>query len=138
MEMPFIKMHGAGNDFVIVDFRARTDSAHGALSAADLRAIGDRHRGVGFDQLIAIEAPNGAASDMSDDVGADIRLRFWNPDGGEAGACGNGTRCAAALVMGETGASTLAIQTLNGRLGAVRDADIGAFGKQRIVLQDRP
>ena len=102
---PFIKMHGLGNDFVIVDAR-RKPFAPGAAAA---RRIADRHRGVGCDQIVILEpAPNGA----------DLALRFLNADGGEAGACGNGTRCAASLVMAETGADQLSIRTAAGLLRA--------------------
>ena len=87
----FIKMHGAGNDFVVIDSRHH---AGGVMTSALARAIGDRHRGVGFDQLAELRA--------ADD--ADLTLDFWNADGSRAGACGNATRCVAAMVMGQTGA----------------------------------
>ena len=107
--LPFVKMHGAGNDFVIIDSRGRADSA---LSARLARALGDRHRGVGFDQLAELHA-----SDT-----ADFALTFWNADGSVSDACGNATRCVAARVLAETGATQLAIETARGRLMAeVRD-----------------
>jgi diaminopimelate epimerase len=93
-ELAFIKMHGCGNDFVVVDVRRMPAAAW--LDAALVRRIADRHRGVGFDQLVLIE-PAPAA-------GADAGLRFLNADGSEAGACGNGTRCAARLLFEERGA----------------------------------
>ncbi len=104
--IPFRKMHGLGNDFVVLDAR----SGGFALDAPAIRALGDRHRGVGFDQLVTLER----AGD------ADVALRFHNPDGGEAGACGNGTRCAASLVLAETGQARIAIRTRAGLLGAER------------------
>lgn len=82
----FIKMHGLGNDFLVLDARAGAI----ALSAGQVRALANRHTGIGFDQLILIE-PSAAA---------DVRLRFWNSDGGEVSACGNGSRAAAALLGG--------------------------------------
>ena len=82
----FRKMHGLGNDFVIVDQRDRPM----ALTPEVVRAIGDRHRGVGFDQLAEI---------LSSDI-ADADLVFWNADGSQAAACGNATRCIAHLIMG--------------------------------------
>ena len=85
--VPFEKMHGCGNDFVVLDGRR----ASIPLTPAVLRRIGDRHRGVGFDQLLLIEL----------DDEADARLRFFNADGSEAGACGNGTRCVARLLFDE-------------------------------------
>ncbi|MBE9557504.1 MAG: diaminopimelate epimerase [Proteobacteria bacterium] len=103
---PFTKMHGLGNDFVVLDLRA------GALApdADKARAIADRRRGVGCDQLILIEPPEMA--------GAEVRLRFLNSDGSESGACGNGTRCVASQLLAESGADRLAIETLAGRLQA--------------------
>ena len=82
----FIKMHGLGNDFVVIDAR----TAPVAITPARARAIADRHEGIGCDQLILIE-PSAAA---------DVRMRIWNADGGEVEACGNATRCVAALLGG--------------------------------------
>lgn len=107
--LPFTKMHGAGNDFVIID--SRGESAPRVVPAL-ARALGDRHRGVGFDQLAEIRA--GAD-------GADITLDFWNADGTMAGACGNATRCAARLMMDESGRDALAIRTARGMLLARRE-----------------
>ena len=86
--IPFTKMHGAGNDFVVIDRRDGSDPLPETL----LASIADRHVGVGCDQVVLIEPPA---------KGADIRFRFYNADGSEAGACGNGTRCAATMVMRE-------------------------------------
>jgi diaminopimelate epimerase len=110
--LPFRKMHGLGNDFVVLDARGGPID----LPADRIRLIGDRHRGVGFDQLLVMEPANGAD--------ADIFMRIFNTDGTEAEACGNGTRCVADLVMRETGGVTCAIQTRRGRLGATRDGDL--------------
>ena len=105
--LSFRKMHGAGNDFVLIDSRGRGEAV---MTPALARAIGDRHRGVGFDQLAELRgAPGGV-----------LGLDFWNVDGSRAGACGNATRCAAALVMDETGRDTLEIETARGRLVAER------------------
>jgi len=101
----FTKMHGLGNDFVVIDRRR----GGAAPTAQQIRHIADRHRGIGCDQLVLVEP---AAN------GADVAFRFYNQDGSESGACGNGTRCAAALVMGETGAGRLAIETAAGLLAA--------------------
>ncbi|MDE3239662.1 MAG: diaminopimelate epimerase [Paracoccaceae bacterium] len=104
--LPFLKMHGAGNDFVVIDQRGQ-----GSLVTADLaRAVGDRHRGVGFDQLVTIDT----------DPQADARLVFWNSDGSQAGACGNATRCVAHLLMDETGRDALTLRTERGLLRAER------------------
>jgi diaminopimelate epimerase len=105
MRVPFLKMHGCGNDFVVFDERA------GALGLTPARAaaIADRHTGVGCDQFIVIEP----AGD-----GADGFMRIRNPDGGEAGACGNATRCVAHLLARESGARRLVIRTISGDLAA--------------------
>ncbi len=104
--LAFIKMHGAGNDFVVIDSRGR-----GAVTTPALaRALGDRNRGVGFDQL----------AEIRDAEDADIALDFWNSDGSRAGACGNATRCVADLVMQGRG---LTIRTERGLLRAERLAD---------------
>ncbi|WP_233252479.1 diaminopimelate epimerase [Maritimibacter sp. 55A14] len=100
----FMKMHGLGNDFVVLDARARPV----ALDAPLIRAIADRHRGVGFDQLAVIEAGAG-----------DARLRFFNADGSVAQACGNATRCVARHLMRETGRDRLELTTDRGTLIAV-------------------
>lgn len=104
--LAFIKMHGAGNDFVVIDSRGRGAVATPALA----RALGDRNRGVGFDQL----------AEIRDAEGADIALDFWNSDGSRAGACGNATRCVADLVMQGPG---LIIRTDRGLLRAERLED---------------
>lgn len=102
----FLKMHGAGNDFVILDSRGREAVTTPGLA----EAIGDRHKGVGFDQL----------AEIRDCAEADIALDFWNGDGSIAGACGNAMRCVADLVMAEAGRATLTIRTLRGVLHARR------------------
>ena len=100
--LPFRKMHGLGNDFVVLDRRGATD---GPVPADLARAMGDRRRGVGFDQLAVIEG----------DPEADARLTFLNADGSEAGACGNATRCVARLLMDEAGAATVTIRRRRAR-----------------------
>ena len=98
-------MHGLGNDFVILDARG---GAAGAVTPALARALGDRHRGVGFDQLAVI------LDDPAE--GADARVDFWNADGTTAGACGNATRCVAHLLMVEGVVDAVTMRTENGRL----------------------
>jgi diaminopimelate epimerase len=99
-------MHGLGNDFVVIDARR----AAFPLDEARAHAIADRKTGIGCDQLIVMEAPQ--------QLGADIFMRIHNADGGEVEACGNATRCVAALVMGETGGDRVAIETGAGLLVA--------------------
>ena len=109
MELKFSKMHGAGNDFVVIDSRDHPPVTTAALALA----LGDRHRGIGFDQLAEIRP----------DAVADIALDFWNADGSRAGACGNATRCVADHVMAGLGRSELAIRTERGLLMARRGQD---------------
>src|SRR5690348_14240510 len=97
-------MHGLGNDFVILDGRSRALD----LPVERRRSIADRRLGVGCDQLIVLEPPTESS--------ADIFMRIYNPDGSEAGACGNATRCVASLVMDERKADHAIVQTISGLL----------------------
>lgn len=100
-----MKMHGLGNDFVVLDARARALDVTPALA----RALGDRHFGVGFDQLAVI----GTGGE------GDAHLTFLNADGSASAACGNATRCIARFLMIETGRDRLVLTTDAGRLEAV-------------------
>ena len=91
MTIPFLKMHGLGNDFVVIDAR----SSNLSLTEAQVRAIADRRTGVGFDQFIVIQPPK--------TQGATAFMHIRNPDGSESGACGNATRCVAHLLMEQSG-----------------------------------
>ncbi|WP_375342240.1 diaminopimelate epimerase [Yoonia litorea] len=102
--LPFMKMHGLGNDFVVVDERGITPRVDAAIAVA----IADRHRGVGFDQLAV----------LSDTDQADVHLTFYNQDGSLSAACGNATRCIARHLMDETGRDALTITTDRGTLFA--------------------
>lgn len=108
--LPFMKMHGLGNDFVVVDERGITPRVDAGLAIA----IADRHRGVGFDQLAV----------LSDSDAADVHLTFWNSDGSLSAACGNATRCIARFLMDETKRASLTITTDRGTLYA-KDAGDG-------------
>jgi diaminopimelate epimerase len=103
----FTKMHGLGNDFVVVDAR----DAPFTPTAAVARRIADRRQGVGCDQLVVIEPATA-------DSGADVFMRLRNADGGEIGACGNATRCVAWKLMAETGRPEITVATAAGRLPA--------------------
>jgi diaminopimelate epimerase len=81
--LEFAKMHGLGNDFMVIDLVTQT----GAVRSEQVRAWADRHTGVGFDQLLLIEPPT--------QPDADFRYRIFNADGSEVAQCGNGARCAA-------------------------------------------
>src|SRR5450432_3013588 len=106
MSSPFLKMNGLGNDFVVVEAR----SAPFEPSAAAVRAIANRASGVGCDQLIVIEPGEGG----------DARVRFWNSDGEEIGACGNGTRCVGWLLMQASGKDHAVMESRAGMLVASR------------------
>lgn len=106
--LPFMKMHGLGNDFVVLDARAR----HVNVTPALILALADRRMGVGFDQLAVIAS--GAA---------DAHLTFYNSDGTESAACGNATRCIARFLMDETGRDRLHLTTARGDLNAVDAGD---------------
>ncbi|MGB6347343.1 MAG: diaminopimelate epimerase [Methyloceanibacter sp.] len=107
--MSFRKMNGLGNDFVVLDLRARPL----ALGTGEVTAIADRKRGLGCDQLIALEPS----------TDADVFMRIWNADGGEVGACGNAARCVAALIAEERGTARVSIETENAVLGATVNDD---------------
>ena len=101
----FWKMHGCGNDFVVFDERAGSLG----LTAARAASIANRRTGVGCDQFIAIEPPPPGSN-------ADAFMRIRNPDGSEAGACGNATRCVVNILARETGRGTQVIRTVAGDL----------------------
>jgi diaminopimelate epimerase len=112
MKLAFTKMHGAGNDFVVIDATKEPF----ALSRAQLQRIADRHRGVGCDQVLVVE-PGGGDSDF--------RYRIFNADGGEVEQCGNGARCFVKFVHGK-GLSTkreLRVRTLGGTIVPRLEAD---------------
>ena len=103
MEISFIKMHGAGNDFVVLDGRARPLG----LTRDRIRRLADRRLGIGCDQLISLEPGTD---------GSDVFMRIHNPDGSEAGACGNATRCVATLIGRELRRGEVTIGTISGDL----------------------
>lgn len=86
MSLKFTKMHGAGNDFVMIDAISQSLK----LTPADIRRIADRHFGIGCDQVLVVEPPGRP--------NADFRYRIYNADGTESGQCGNGARCFARFV----------------------------------------
>ncbi|MDO9599863.1 MAG: diaminopimelate epimerase [Azoarcus sp.] len=104
MKLRFTKMHGLGNDFVVIDAtRAPVD-----LTPARVRALADRHFGVGCDQLLVVEPPN--------QPGVDFRYRIFNADGGEVEQCGNGARCFVRFVHDKqlTTKSDIRVETRSG------------------------
>jgi diaminopimelate epimerase len=125
MRVRFLKMHGCGNDFAVFDGRA----GKLGITQAHAAAIANRRTGIGCDQVIVIEPPPPHAP-----LGADAFMRIRNPDGSEAGACGNATRCVAWLLARESGRQNQVIRTIAGDLpsevlpnGLVR-VDMGPVG----------
>jgi diaminopimelate epimerase len=125
--IPFRKMNGLGNDFVVLDARKRLL----AISEEQARAIADRKTGIGCDQLIVMErSPT-----------ADVRMRIWNAEGGEVQSCGNASRCIADIVMAETGMSSATIDTKGGFLMAKKAGELLVTidqGKPRFDWKDIP
>ncbi len=126
MLVAFRKMHGAGNDFVVMDGRA------GALplTARRIAALADRQAGIGCDQFIMLEPS----------ARADVFMRIHNSDGTEAGACGNATRCVALLLQAERRREKYVIETVSGLLPAsVGNAGITVdMGPARLGWRDIP
>ena len=106
MRLPFTKMHGAGNDFIVFDGVHRSI----VLTAEQIRRLADRRFGIGCDQVLLVEPPISP--------GADFRYRIFNADGGEVEQCGNGARCFARFVHdhGLTDKTELTVDTLGGRI----------------------
>jgi diaminopimelate epimerase len=129
--IPFRKMQGLGNDFVVFDARKQDV----AMTASRAKAIADRHFGVGCDTLVLITPGNAAV---------DAVLRFFNADGGEVESCGNATRCIGRLLMDEAGLSRVTLDSRGGRLvcsdagdGLVTvDVGIPQLGWRDIPLKD--
>ena len=123
----FMKMHGLGNDFMVVDFRGMP----GSISSQSVIGLADRRRGVGFDQL----------AELRDSENCDVKLVFFNADGSRSGACGNATRCVARLLFEESGKTAVSIETDRGSL-ACTDAGGGLtgvnMGQPRFDWQDIP
>jgi diaminopimelate epimerase len=114
MTLRFTKMHGAGNDFVVLDLRGDMPPPTAALC----RALADRHTGVGCDQILTVErADNGAAA----------RYRIWNADGSSSQQCGNGARCIAAWVVRDSQSNDVALSD-----EFVLDSPVGAHAVTRL------
>ncbi|HZH26517.1 MAG TPA: diaminopimelate epimerase [Azospirillaceae bacterium] len=128
MTHAFWKMHGLGNDFVVLDVRNRPL----AIGEVQARALADRRTGIGFDQLLLIER---------DENGADAFLRIRNSDGSEVAACGNGSRAVARLLLEETGKDRVVIGTAAGPIHASRagpDAVSVDMGPARLDWREIP
>ncbi|CAN7191695.1 diaminopimelate epimerase [Pseudoxanthomonas sp. LjRoot168] len=110
--MRFTKMHGAGNDFVVLDLRDGLPPPDAALAAS----LADRHRGVGCDQILTIEPPRSA--------GAVAAYRIWNADGSPSQQCGNGARCVAAWLVRDGAAGDVVFQV---------DSPVAAHAVERLA-----
>jgi diaminopimelate epimerase len=121
----FIKMSGAGNDFIIVDVRKN----HYQFSAAEIAKMSNR-KNIGCDQFILIKASEKA----------DIFMDIYNSDGSRSGSCGNATRCVADIIMREKSANSLIIETLSGLLSCERRGDLIAvnMGQPKFHWKDIP
>ncbi|MDP6536883.1 MAG: diaminopimelate epimerase, partial [Gammaproteobacteria bacterium] len=103
MQIPFTKMHGLGNDFMVLDLVSNSVT----LSPDQIRRLADRHFGIGFDQLLQVEPPS--------DPAADFDYRIFNADGEEVEHCGNGARCFASFVRqrGLSNKNPIKVKTIN-------------------------
>ena len=113
MQIEFTKMHGLGNDFIVIDAINQSVS----LTAEQVRLLADRHFGIGCDQLLLVEPATSGE--------ADFRYRIYNADGGEVGQCGNGARCFMHFVneQGLSDKSELYVETAGGPLRLTREED---------------
>lgn len=120
MFLEFTKMHGLGNDFVVLDMI----SQHAELDAMTIRRMADRHFGIGFDQLLVVEAP--------DVPYADFKYRIFNADGNEVQQCGNGARCFARFVYERqlTNKTRIKVETKAG----IIEPELGANGWVRVNM----
>ncbi len=128
-KIPFLKMHGLGNDFVVIDCRRKPVE----IDALAVRTLADRRIGIGCDQVIILEPAR--------DPAARLLMRIRNPDGSEAEACGNAARCVAHMLYRETGEPRLGIETIAGLLQAEigPDAQIAVdMGPARIRWDEIP
>ena len=128
MPIGYLKMNGLGNDFVVVDAR----ESGRRFSAEEIRAISDRRTGIGCDQFIVMEKAKSGASD--------VFMRIYNQSGEEVEACGNATRCIAALVAEEARRNTVTVETVAGHLFADVNGDMASvdMGRPRFSWDEIP
>ena len=119
MKLAFVKMHGIGNDFVLIDNMSQQLD----LATDQIRLLADRRRGIGCDQLLMVEPPG--------ERSADVRARIFNQDGSESGQCGNGLRCLAAWLR-DTGMANGDSITIEAGDGMVR----ARLANHRLVKMD--
>lgn len=126
--LPYLKMNGLGNDFVVLDARSRKI----ALAAQHVRAIANRDTGIGCDQVIVMEADS--------ITGIDVFMRIYNAQGDQVDACGNATRCIAGLIAKENGVATVTVRTNAGIITTQVDGDMvtADMGQPKFGWQDIP
>ena len=117
-------MHGLGNDFVIIDNREHVLN----LSSSLIKRLSNRRRGIGFDQLITMETSK---------TNADVKMRIYNSDGSEVGACGNAARCIGRLVMDEKNNTQLEIEAMDRVLLATRFNDLISVNMGQVAIDWR-
>ena len=131
MLLRFTKMHGLGNDFMVLDLV----SQHAHIQPKHAKQWGDRHTGIGFDQLLIVEAPNNPE--------VDFRYRIFNADGSEVEQCGNGARCFARFVLDKrlTAKKRIRVETKSGiiELDVQNDGQVSVdMGPPRLVPAEIP
>ena len=131
MKLEFTKMHGLGNDFVVINANSQAVD----LSSTQVRALADRHTGIGFDQLLLVESAQG--------TDADFRYRIFNSDGGEVGQCGNGARCFMRFVhdQGLSDKTDVVVETQSGQMRLTLEPDGQVtvdMGEPRLQPDDIP
>ena len=131
MKLEFTKMHGLGNDFVVINAISQAVD----LSSTQVRALADRHTGIGFDQLLLVESAQG--------TDADFRYRIFNSDGGEVGQCGNGARCFMRFVhdQGLSDKTDVVVETQSGQMRLTLEPDGQVtvdMGEPRLQPDDIP
>ena len=131
MEIKFTKMHGLGNDFMVLDLVSKEL----VIAPEQIQQWADRRTGIGFDQLLIIEPP--------DDPDVDFGYRIFNADGSQAEQCGNGARCVAKLIadLGLSSKTTLILQTNTGRIETRRLGDDRVevnMGRPRMTAEEVP
>ncbi len=132
--LPFRKMNGLGNDFVVIDARGDGRGRPLVITETRARAIADRKTGIGCDQLIVMEKSSTA----------DVTMRIWNAEGGEVESCGNASRCVADLIFDERGTELASIETKGGLLQARKagahlvtiDQGVPKFGWKDVPLSE--
>lgn len=129
--IPFLKMHGLGNDFIVLDARDNSPLPAMRLDGDVARLLADRRHGIGCDQIMILREPQQAG---------DVFLDMRNQDGSPTGACGNGTRCIASLVMSQTNKDEVKIETISGMLHATKQGDLIEvdMGPARLNWQEIP